>query len=46
MRWLNRGYLNRDKGMDMLGIEPLFDGCRGDQHFEELVRRLRLKPAA
>jgi hypothetical protein len=46
MRWLNRGYLSQDKGMDMVGIDPRFDGRRGDQHFEELLRRLRLKPAA
>jgi TolB-like protein/DNA-binding winged helix-turn-helix (wHTH) protein/Tfp pilus assembly protein PilF len=46
MRWLNRAYLNRDKGMNMLGIDPMFDGCRADHRFQELVRKLKLQPAA
>jgi hypothetical protein len=46
MRWLDRGYLNRDKAMDMISIEPLFDGCRSDRRFQELVRKLRLQPTA
>jgi tetratricopeptide (TPR) repeat protein len=46
MRWLNRAYLKRDKGMDVLGIEPMFDGCRDDARFQQLVRKLGLQPAA
>jgi hypothetical protein len=46
MRWLNRAYLNRDSRMDMIGIEPLFDGCRSDAHFQDLIKKLRLHPAA
>jgi hypothetical protein len=46
MRWLNRAYLNRDKGMDMLGIDLLFEGCRGDLRFQGLLKKLRLQPAA
>jgi TolB-like protein/DNA-binding winged helix-turn-helix (wHTH) protein/Tfp pilus assembly protein PilF len=46
MRWFNRAYLNRDKGMDMLGIDPIFDGCRADNRFQELIRKLKLRPAA
>jgi tetratricopeptide (TPR) repeat protein len=46
MRWLNRAYLNRDRGMDMIGIDPLFDGCRGDARFHDLIKKLRLHPAA
>jgi hypothetical protein len=46
MRWLNRAYLNRDKGMDMIGIDPLFDGCRSDARFQDLVKKLALHPAA
>jgi TolB-like protein/DNA-binding winged helix-turn-helix (wHTH) protein/Tfp pilus assembly protein PilF len=46
MRWLNRAYLNRDKGMNMLGIDPMFDGCRADNRFQELIRKLNLQPAA
>lgn len=46
MRWLDRAYLNRDKGMNMLRVDPIFDGCRGDKRFQDLVTRLRLQPAA
>jgi tetratricopeptide (TPR) repeat protein len=46
LRWLNRAYLNRDKGMDMLGIDPMFDGCRTDPRFQALLRNLKLQPAA
>jgi TolB-like protein/DNA-binding winged helix-turn-helix (wHTH) protein/Tfp pilus assembly protein PilF len=45
MRWLDRGYVKRDKGMNMLGIDPIFDGCRGDARFQDLLRKLRLAPA-
>jgi TolB-like protein/DNA-binding winged helix-turn-helix (wHTH) protein/Tfp pilus assembly protein PilF len=45
MHWLDRAYLNRDKGMNMLGIDPIFDGCRGDARFQDLLRKLRLSPA-
>ena len=46
MRWLNRAYMNRDKGMNMLGIDPMFDGCRADNRFQDLIRKLNLQPAA
>jgi TolB-like protein/DNA-binding winged helix-turn-helix (wHTH) protein/tetratricopeptide (TPR) repeat protein len=46
MRWFNRAYLNRDKGMNMLGIDPMFDGCRADHRFQELIRKLKLQPPA
>jgi len=46
MRWLNRAYLNRDSRMDMIGIEPLFDGCRSDGRFQDLIKKLRLHPVA
>ncbi|MGC2398711.1 MAG: winged helix-turn-helix domain-containing protein [Acidobacteriaceae bacterium] len=45
MRWLNRAYVKRDKQMDMLAVEPLFDGCRKDPRFQDLLRKLKLKPA-
>ena len=44
MHWLDRAYLNRDKGMNMLGIDPIFDGCRDDTRFQDLLRKLRLSP--
>ncbi len=46
MRWLNKAYANRDKGVDILGIDPLFDGCRSDTRFQELMATLKLQPAA
>jgi TolB-like protein/DNA-binding winged helix-turn-helix (wHTH) protein/Tfp pilus assembly protein PilF len=46
MRWLDRAYLNRDKGMNMLRVDPIFDGCRVDKRFQDLVTRLKLQPAA
>jgi TolB-like protein/DNA-binding winged helix-turn-helix (wHTH) protein/Flp pilus assembly protein TadD len=46
IRWLNRAYVNRDKGVDILGIDPLFDGCRSDTRFQTLMATLKLKPAA
>ena len=42
MRWLNQAYLRHDKGINMLGVDPIFDGCRGDARFQDLLRRLRL----
>jgi TolB-like protein/DNA-binding winged helix-turn-helix (wHTH) protein/Tfp pilus assembly protein PilF len=46
MRWFNRAYLKHDKGINMLGIDPMFDGCRADNRFQELIRKLNLHPAA
>jgi TolB-like protein/Flp pilus assembly protein TadD len=42
MFWLEHGFQNRDKGMDVLGVEPLFDSCRADKRFQDLVKRLKL----
>jgi len=42
MHWLNHAYLHRDKGVNMLGIDPLFDGCRSDARFQELLKKLKL----
>jgi tetratricopeptide (TPR) repeat protein len=46
MRWLKRAYENRDKGVDIFGIDPLFDGCRNDPRFQSLLAKLKLQPAA
>jgi TolB-like protein/DNA-binding winged helix-turn-helix (wHTH) protein/Tfp pilus assembly protein PilF len=45
MRWLDRAYLNHDKGMNMLRVDPIFDGCRLDKRFQDLVSKLKLQPA-
>jgi hypothetical protein len=45
MRWLDRAYLNRDKGMNMLRVDPIFDGCRRDKRFQDLLVKLKLSPA-
>jgi tetratricopeptide (TPR) repeat protein len=45
LRWLNRAYVNHDKGVDILGIDPLFDGCRSDPRFQGLLAKLKLQPA-
>lgn len=42
MKWFDRGYQKRDKGMNMLRVDPLFDGCRDDVRFDELLRKLKL----
>jgi hypothetical protein len=42
MKWLDRGYQKRDKGMNMLRVDPLFDGCRDDVRFNDLLRKLKL----
>jgi TolB-like protein/DNA-binding winged helix-turn-helix (wHTH) protein/Tfp pilus assembly protein PilF len=43
MRWLERAYQHHDTGINMIGVEPLFDNCRSDLRFQELLRRLKLK---
>jgi TolB-like protein/DNA-binding winged helix-turn-helix (wHTH) protein/Flp pilus assembly protein TadD len=42
MKWLDRAYLRHDTGIDMLGVDPLFDGCRADSRFQELLKRIKL----
>jgi TolB-like protein/DNA-binding winged helix-turn-helix (wHTH) protein/Tfp pilus assembly protein PilF len=45
MRWLDRAYLNHDKGINMLRVDPIFDGCRLDKRFQDLVSKLKLQPS-
>ncbi len=42
MRWLDRAYQQHDTGINMLKVEPLFDGCRADRRFQHLVSELHL----
>ena len=46
MRWLDRAKRNGDREMGLLGIDPIFDGCRSDVRFQELLKKLKLRPAA
>jgi tetratricopeptide (TPR) repeat protein len=42
MHWFQSAWLHRDKGIDMLGIDPMFDGCRSDPRFQALLKKLKL----
>jgi tetratricopeptide (TPR) repeat protein len=42
MKWLDRAYERRDTGINMLKVDPLFDGCRADSRFQKLLRRIKL----
>ncbi|MGB9417344.1 MAG: winged helix-turn-helix domain-containing protein [Acidobacteriaceae bacterium] len=42
MKWLDRAYKRHDTGINMLGADPLFDGCRADSRFQELLKRIKL----
>jgi TolB-like protein/DNA-binding winged helix-turn-helix (wHTH) protein/Flp pilus assembly protein TadD len=42
MKWLDRAYKRRDAGINMLGSDPLFDGCRADPRFQELLKQIKL----
>ncbi len=42
MRWLDRAYKRHDTAMNMLGVDPVFDGCRADPRYKELLRRIKL----
>jgi TolB-like protein/Tfp pilus assembly protein PilF len=41
-KWLDRAYQQHDTGINMLKVEPLFDGCRADLRFQHLVSELHL----
>ena len=45
MRWLDRAQRNGGREMGILGVDPLFDGCRTDVRFQDLLKQLRLRPA-
>jgi TolB-like protein/DNA-binding winged helix-turn-helix (wHTH) protein/tetratricopeptide (TPR) repeat protein len=45
MHWLDRAYQNRDKGIEMLALDPVFDGCHNDKRFQDLLVKLKLRPA-
>jgi TolB-like protein/Flp pilus assembly protein TadD len=45
MRWLGRAQRNGDREMGLLGVDPIFDGCRVDPRFQDLLKQLSLRPA-
>jgi TolB-like protein/DNA-binding winged helix-turn-helix (wHTH) protein/Flp pilus assembly protein TadD len=44
VRWLDRAQRNGDRELGMLGVDPIFDGCRSDVRFQDLLKHLRLRP--
>ena len=42
MKWLEKGYEERDFRMTLLSVSAEFDGLRSDPRFRELVRRMGL----
>jgi hypothetical protein len=40
LRWLERGYAERDVRMVFIGVDPLWDGLRPNRGFEALVKRM------
>jgi TolB-like protein/DNA-binding winged helix-turn-helix (wHTH) protein/Flp pilus assembly protein TadD len=44
IRWLDRAQRNGDREMGLLGVDPIFNGCRTDVRFQGLLKNLRLRP--
>jgi hypothetical protein len=42
LRWLEKGYQERDDLMIQLNVDPVFDRIRTDPRFRELVHRVGL----
>ena len=42
LKWLDRAYQQHDIGINMLKVEPMFDGCRADPRFQHLISELHL----
>jgi TolB-like protein/DNA-binding winged helix-turn-helix (wHTH) protein/tetratricopeptide (TPR) repeat protein len=43
-KWLQIAYDDRAVWMSYLAVDPVFDGFRSDQRFQDLLRRVRLLP--
>jgi TolB-like protein/DNA-binding winged helix-turn-helix (wHTH) protein/Flp pilus assembly protein TadD len=43
-KWLQIAYDDRAVWMSYLAVDPVFDGLRSDQRFQDLLRRVRLLP--
>lgn len=44
MQWLESAYQSHAKGIGMIGVDPLYDGCQADPRFKELLVKLKLTP--
>jgi TolB-like protein/DNA-binding winged helix-turn-helix (wHTH) protein/Tfp pilus assembly protein PilF len=42
LKWLDRAYQQHDTGINMLKVEPMFNGCRADPRFQHLLSELHL----
>jgi len=40
LKWLKRGYEQRDQRMVFLKVEPKWNNLRGDPRFQDLMRRV------
>ncbi|MGB8535772.1 MAG: winged helix-turn-helix domain-containing protein [Acidobacteriaceae bacterium] len=45
LSWLDRAQRNGDREMGLLGVDPIFDGCRSDARYQDLLKQLKLLPA-
>jgi hypothetical protein len=43
LAWLEKAYARRSNGLTSLKVDPAFDLLRGDQRFEDLLRRVGLE---
>jgi TolB-like protein/DNA-binding winged helix-turn-helix (wHTH) protein/Tfp pilus assembly protein PilF len=43
-KWLQTAYDDRAVWMSYLAVDPVFDGVRSDQRFQEVLRRMHLLP--
>jgi TolB-like protein/DNA-binding winged helix-turn-helix (wHTH) protein/Flp pilus assembly protein TadD len=43
-KWLQRAYDDRAVWLSYLAVDPVFDGFRSDQRFQDLLRRILLVP--
>jgi serine/threonine-protein kinase len=42
MRWLTRAYHEKDVHMVFLGVDPKWDGMRGQPEFDSLLGKMKL----
>lgn len=44
LAWLEQGYEARDEEIDLIKVDPIFDGLHSDPRFQSLLRRMNLAP--